>query len=329
MSFAPGPARSKKRRRAVVVGAAGQDGRLLCGELENDDYEVVRVERAGIRRQDGFLQPFDIRDADAAGQLVRDFAPDEIYYLAAHHHSSEESGGDLAVLLKESFAVHCFGLAHVLEAIAGRGRGRLFYASSSLVFGHPDTAPQNELTPFRPVCAYGTTKAAGMGICEIYRRERGVFCCSGILFNHESSYRSPQFVTKKIVTGAVDIHLGLRSQLTLGSLEAEVDWGAAADYVRAMRAVLSADHPEDFVIATGVVRRVKDFVEAVFSMLGMRYDQYVKETPELVHRAVRKIPLVGDATKLRRVTGWSPEIEFHDMIRDMVQQELASRNAHG
>jgi GDPmannose 4,6-dehydratase len=327
MSASPDPLAEETRRKAVVIGAAGQDGRILCAELEADGYKVARVERAGIRMNDGSFQPYDIRDAAAALKLFTNEPPEEIYYLAAHHHSSEQDPAQLAELLKESFAVHSFGLMHLLDAIAStKSPTRLFYASSSLVFGQPDASPQNEATPLQPACAYSVTKKAGMGICELYRRERNVFCCSGILFNHESFYRGSQFVTKKIVSGAVDIHLGLRTELTLGSLDAQVDWGAAVDYVRAMRLMLSLEEPRDFVIATGEAHSVRDFVEVAFSALGMDYAKHISLRPELVHRAIRKTPLIGDASSLRKATGWFPQVGFNDMIRDMVQKELASRD---
>lgn len=313
-------------RRAVVVGAFGQDGRLLCAELEAHRYEITRVGRTTMHSGKDPAQPFDILDAAAVERLVDSIRPDEIYYLAAHHHSAEQDTGDTATLLRESFNVHCLGLVNFLGAMQRRRRSaRLFYASSALVFGHPEKAPQSESTVLRPVCAYGTTKLAGMNICDLYRREHGVFCCSGILFNHESPYRSPQFVTAKIVSGAVNIHLGLQDELTLGSLAAQADWGAASDYVRAMRAMLSLPKPDDFVVATGKLRSVRDFAEAAFSALGLDYAKYVREKPDLVQRPIREVPLVGDASKLMAATEWSPQVGFEEMIGEMVQHELASR----
>jgi GDPmannose 4,6-dehydratase len=325
MISSSGHPNSSVRRHAVVVGAYGQDGRLLCAELENNHYEVTRIGRTTVCTGKAPARPFDIRDAAAVDRLVETTEPDEIYYLAAHHHSAEESTGDTAVLLRESFTIHCLCLLNFLSAIQRlRATARLFYASSSLVFGNPDKAPQSEETPRRPVCAYGTTKLAGMNICDIYRRE-GVFCSSGILFNHESPYRSPQFVTKKIAIGAVNIYLGVANELTLGSLAAQADWGCAADYVAAMRAILSLPEPGEFVVATGKLHSVRDFARAAYSGLGLEYEQYVREDPGLVQRPVRTVPFVGDASKLTAATGWSPQIGFEEMIRDMVQQELKTR----
>ncbi len=314
-------------RRAIVVGAYGQDGRLLSTELDEHQYIVTRVGRTTVCTGDEPARPFDIRNAAAVDQLLDSTSPDEIYYLAAHHHSAEESTGDTATLLRESVTVHCLCLVNFLNAMQRRGgKARLFYASSSLVFGNPDEAPQNENTPLRPVCAYGTTKLTGMNICDIYRREHGMFCCSGILFNHESPYRSPQFVTKKIVSGAINIHLGLQDELTVGSLAAQADWGAAVDYVHAMRAILSLPKPDNFVVATGVLHSVEDLARAAFSALGMEYEKYVREDPGLMQRSIRKVPLVGDAAKLKASTGWSPQIGFEEMIREMVQCELTERS---
>ena len=294
--------------------------------LREISYKVTRVGRTTSQSEESQPQPFDICNASAVERLVDITAPDEIYYLAAHHHSAEESTGDTATLLRESFTIHCLCLVNFLNAMQRRcPTTRLFYASSSLVFGHPDDAPQSEDTPLRPICAYGATKLAGMNVCNVYRQEHGTFCCSGILFNHESPYRSPQFVTRKIVNGAVDIHLGLRDELTVGSLAAQADWGAAADYVRAMCATLSLPQPQDFVVATGKLRSVEDFAAAAFTALGMGYEKYVREKPELLQRAGRKVPLVGDASKLTAATGWKPQIAFEDMVREMVQHELAAR----
>jgi GDPmannose 4,6-dehydratase len=320
-------ASSPVRQRAIVVGAYGQDGRLLCAELENNHYEVTRIGRTTACTGEDSTRPFDIRDAAAVDQIVDSAAPDEIYYLAAHHHSAEESTGDIATLLRESLTVHCLCLVNFLSAMQRlRSTARLFYASSSLVFGYPDEAPQDENTPRHPVCAYGTTKLAGMNICDIYRQEHGMFCCSGILFNHESPYRSPQFVTKKIVNGAVNIYLGLQNELILGSLAAQADWGAAADYVAAMRAILSLPEPGEFVVSTGNLHSVRDFARAAFSALGLEYEQYVREDLSLVRRPIRTVPLVGNAAKLKALTSWSPQIGFEAMIQEMVQQELSTRD---
>lgn len=313
--------------KAVVIGAAGQDGKILCADLAADGCEVVRVERSGIRLLDGSVRPHDIRAKGSAQALFERGMPDEIYYLAAHHHSSEQDTAGLAPLLRESFAVHCFGLTELLDAIAERGGdARLFYASSSLVFGQPETSPQSETTPVRPVCAYGLTKAAGMEICDLYRRERNVFCCSGILFNHESPHRGRQFVSRKIVSGAVDVYLRRRDDIEVGSLDAEVDWGSAADYVRAMRLMLALDEPQDFVIATGKPHSVRNLAELAFGELGLDYTRYVRVQPELMRRAPRTA-LVGDSARLCRATGWKPAMTFGDMIKAMVRVELESRNA--
>lgn len=317
--------RPSVRQRAIVVGAYGQDGRLLCAELEKQNCQVTRIGRTTVCAGEEPARPFDIRDAAAVDKLVDIAAADEIYYLAAHHHSAEEGTGDTATLLRESIAVHCLCLINFLSAMQRRrSDARLFYASSSLVFGYPDEAPQNENTSLRPVCAYGTTKLAGMNICGIYR-EHGTFCCSGILFNHESPYRSPQFVTRKIVNGAVNIHLGLQDELTVGSLAAQADWGAATDYIGAMQAILSLPEPHDFVVATGRLHCVRDFARAAFLALGMDYEKYVREKPNLLQRPIRKVPLVGDASKLTSATGWLPRIGFEEMIREMVRHELATR----
>jgi len=175
------------------------------------------------------------------------------------------------------------------------------------------------------VCVYGVTKAAGIGIGRVYRSERGVFACAGILFNHESPLRRRVFVTKRIVRAAVEIARGRPTALRLGSLSARVDWGAAEDYVRAMALMLRLPTPRDYVIATGELRSVRDFAERAFAAVGLDYRAHVSEAPELVQRRVRATPLCGDATCLRSTTGWRPEISFEALVRTMVAAEMKER----
>src|SRR5579862_1158547 len=215
-----GEGHKDQRSVAIVVGSAGQDGTLLSAHLRLQGYAVIEVSRGGTRGIDGVIQPLDLLDTTQVGALVSQTKPAEIYYLAAYHHSSVEDPCDRVKLLQLSYQTHCQGfLAFLDSCVRHSPQTRLFYASSALVYGHPEICPQDETTPMRPVCAYGITKLFGMGLCELYRREHGLFCSAGILFNHESPLRQPRFVTRKISMAVAAIKHGFQSELALSSLD--------------------------------------------------------------------------------------------------------------
>jgi GDPmannose 4,6-dehydratase len=295
-------------RKAIVIGARGQDGTLLTKLLLESGYHVT-----GIGRGD-----MDIGDPLAVQKLLLSGC-DQVYYLAAHHHSSQDStvSGDRE-LFEKSHAVHVAGLLNFLEAIRMTSLGtRLFYASSSLVFGSPQSEPQNESTPLNPTCIYGITKACGMHLCRHYREKHGLFAAAGILFNHESPLRQPQFVIPKIIRMAISISNSSHEKLELGNLSARVDWGYAPDYVDAMHKILALEHPEDFVMATGETHSVQEVVEIVFGKLGLEWQMHVIESPTLLTR--NRSLLRGDSTKLRRATGWQPTLEFKNMVLKLLE----------
>jgi GDPmannose 4,6-dehydratase len=310
-------------RMAVVVGAGGQDGTLLSAHLRRRGYGVVPVTRQGVLRADGAIEPLDLLDKAAVESFVVKVAPNEIYYLAAHHHSSDEDTGDLSQLLQLSYQTHCERFLTLLEACVRHSPlTRVFYASSALVFGHTDHAPQDETTPMRPVCAYGITKLFGMGLCEVFRRERGLFCSAGILFNHESPLRQPRFVSKKIARAVAAIKRGTQADLVLGSLDSEVDWSAAEDFVRAMPMTLAADVAQDYVFSSGTLRSIGDFCDIAFASVELDFRKYVKVNDNIVFRKPRAVPLQGNPEKLKRSTGWRPEIGFEELVSSLVRAEL-------
>ncbi len=312
-----------RRPVAIVVGSAGQDGTLLSRHLRERAYSVVEITRTAARREHGGTQPIDVADARQVEALVSEINPAEIYYLAAHHHSSGEAVGDQGKLVQESYRVHCLGFQSFLDSCVRHSpHTRLFYASSALVYGHPDRCPQDETTPMRPVCAYGITKLFGMGLCELYRREHGLFCSAGILFNHESRLRQPRFVSKKIAMAVAAIKRGLQSEVVLGSLDTEVDWSAASDFVEAMPLTLAADNPQDYVFASGRRRSLRDFCDIAFSSVELDFRKYVKVGDDIVFRQPRSVPLQGNPEKLKRCTGWKPRIEFEELVSNLVRAEL-------
>jgi GDPmannose 4,6-dehydratase len=265
----------------------------------------------------------DVLQPPSVLRMLRALQPREIYHLAAFHHSSEQQLTTDPDLVVRSYQTNVFSLYNLLEGIRAASPGsRLFYAASSLAFGEPATEVQNEETPFNPTSVYGITKASGLFACRLFRQQHGVFASTGILYNHESHHRGPQFVSQKIVRAAVAIAMGARVQkLVIGDLSSEVDWGYAPDFVEAFHALLSLPAADDFIVATGIKHSVRDFVEAAFKAVGLAADAYVIENKEVITR--RSIARVGDASKLRRLTGWRPRCSFDDMVRHLVEAEVA------
>jgi GDPmannose 4,6-dehydratase len=267
-------------KRVVVVGSSGQDGRILCERLRGEGAEVLEISREGLPER----PRVHIASRQDVTSAVAGFRPQEIYYLAAHHHSSQDNlSSDPLELLVKSFEVHVTGLLHFLEAIRTVSPAtRLFYAASSLIFGAPPDATQDEETPLNPRCAYGVTKTAGLHCCRLYRNTHGVHASAGILYNHESPYRQEKFVSQKIVRAAIRIQRGEQQKLVLGDLSARIDWGYAPDFVDAMMRVLALEKPDDFIIATGETHSVGEFVEIAFGLLGLDWKKWVEEDPGLL-----------------------------------------------
>ncbi len=310
--------------RALILGCTGQDGYYLTAHLEALGYDVAGLAPDGFYRGGTRVgAALEITDYEAIRDLLAELRPDEIYHLAAHHHASDEDPGDAAPLFEISLAVHFRSLFALLDGMRQVAPScRLFYAATSLIFGYPETTPQNEDTPFNPVCAYGLTKASGVQLCRYFRDAHGLFCGAGILFTHESLRRRPNFLSRRIVQTAAAIKRGAAGELVIGDLDAVVDWGWAPEFVDAMHRMLRLDAPGDFVIASGRQRRIRDFVEAVFDAMELPCDGHVREDPARMVRRTRTIPLVGDITKLTAATGWRPAYDVGDMARDMVAAEL-------
>lgn len=312
-------------RSALIIGAGGQDGRLLACFLQDRDYAV----RGWIRSQPANPPPcecayVDILDSVLVEAELRKSPPDEIYYLAAFHHATEDVIAlSAAELLRRSFDVHVFGLLNVFQAMEECcPRARLFYAASSHVFGTPDSEWQNEKTPLAPNSAYGISKAAGLQCCQFYCREKGIFAAAGILFNHESSLRKPSFLSQKIVRGVWRAQRDPAYRLRLGDLAARVDWGYAPDYVDAMFRILQLPAAGDFVVASGELHTVAEFAQAAFAVLGLDWRRHVETDTRLLNKVFH--PLRGDSTKLRDATRWSPSVTFTELVAQLVYEAEAT-----
>ncbi len=322
-------------KRAVIVGSSGQDGSILFERLAAEGHYVVGIDRSKIRLSEaaaGLDWPaagacerrLDILDGAAVESLVAAVVPDEVYYVAAFHRSAEESATNDRLDFEQSFAIQVSGLLNFLAAIEQKSRRtRLFYAGSARIFGVPERVPQDEETPINPDCVYGISKSVGMRCVNYYRRTHGLYAVSGILYNHESPRRPPRFVTQKIIRAVAAIKVGEQSRLMLGNLDAVVDWGYAADYVDAMIRMLNLSEPNDFIVATGEPRSVREFAEIAFNCAGLDWQQYVEVSPSLVSRQPRK--LIGNPNRLKAATGWQPSVSFSDMVRLLLEAEERKR----
>jgi GDPmannose 4,6-dehydratase len=302
--------------KSVIIGHAGQDGVFLSRRLSGLGDEVVGVGRGDL----------NLLDAEAVRTFLLREKPDSVYYLAAHHHSSQDrelpQDGDL---FRKSFDVHVHGAVSFLDAIALHSpKTRFFYAASSHVFGSAKESPQNEATPFQPLNIYAISKCAGVEACRFYRAKHGVHASCGIMYNHESELRSERFVSQKIVRGAVAVSRGEADGIRLGDLDARIDWGYAPDYVEAMTMIVAEESPDDYVVASGITRSVREFASAAFSKLGLNWEKFVTVDPGLVFRGDR-IVLAGDYGKLRSRTGWHPKTSFDQMIDLMMYAALHGR----
>jgi GDPmannose 4,6-dehydratase len=313
-------------KTALITGITGQDGSYLAELLLREGYRVVGMtrrtstdvhERIHHIVDDIEFVSGDLLDQSSITSIVAAVKPDEVYNLAAQ--SFVPTSWDQPVLTGEFTAL---GVTRVLEAIRTvNPRIRFYQASSSEMFGKVQAVPQNEDTAFYPRSPYGVAKLYGHWITINYRESYDLYAVSGILFNHESSRRGKEFVTRKITDGVARIKLGIASELRLGNLEARRDWGFAGDYVRAMWLMLQQNTPDDYVIATGTTRSVGEFVRAAFDHVGLDWEKYVVVDPRF-YRPAEVDLLVGDASKARSALGWEPETSFERLVETMVQADL-------
>ncbi len=313
-------------KRAIITGITGQDGSYLAELLLSKGYEVVgtvrRASAPNYWRVQHILDRVTIRPADLLDQLsilrlVDEVRPHEIYNLAAM--SFVPASWDQPMLTGEFNAQ---GVTRVLESIRQVDPSiKIYQASSSEMFGKVRQVPQNEETPFYPRSPYGVSKVFAHYITVNYRESYDLFAVSGMLFNHESPRRGLEFVTRKVTDGVARVKLGLADTLSLGNLDAHRDWGFAGDYVKAMWLMLQQDRPDDFVIATGVSKSVRDLVEVAFSHVGLDWKKHVKLDPKLI-RPAEVEHLIGDSSKARTQLGWAPSVDFKGLITMMVDADL-------
>jgi GDPmannose 4,6-dehydratase len=308
-------------KTALITGITGQDGSYLLELLQTKGYEVHGIVRPQTVRSVADNNLFrlhvaDLTDSEAVTRVVQSVKPDECYHLAAQ---TFVPGHEL-----ESVRVNVDGTLILLQAIASHSpRCHVFYAGSSEMFGDVRVCPQDETTPFHPRNVYGVSKVAGFHLMALYRTKYKLFASCGILYNHESPRRSSQFLARKITVGIARIRSGASHELCLGNLDAVRDWGHARDYVRAMWLSLQQSHPDDYVIASGHGRSVKEFLEKAFRAGHLDWQSYVRESPEY-YRPAEDVPLIGCSRKAREKLGWIPETSFEDLVSEMVAHDLNS-----
>jgi GDPmannose 4,6-dehydratase len=313
-------------RRALITGITGQDGSYLAELLLDKGYEViglmrrsstVNIERISHIQDRLTLVSGDLMDEVSLINVLRDYRPSEVYNLAAQ--SFVQASWAQPVLTGEATAL---GVTRMLDAIRIVDPEIRFYqASSSEMFGKVREVPQTENTFFHPRSPYGVAKVYGHWITVNYRESYGLHASSGILFNHESPRRGIEFVTRKVTHGAARIKGGLASELRLGNLDAQRDWGYAEDYVRAMWLMLQQDSPDDYVIATGKTHSVRELCQVAFGSVDLDYEKYVVIDQAFIRPAEVDL-LVGDSTKAYRVIGWKCETDFRTLIEMMVDADV-------
>ena len=339
-------------RVALITGITGQDGAYLAEYLLRKGYIVHGVKRRSSMfntaridhlfkdRHEGeskfFLHHGDLTDSTNLIRIIQEVQPDEIYNLAAQSHV--QVSFETPEYTANSDALGTLRLLEAMRILGLQGKTRFYQASTSELYGLVQETPQKETTPFYPRSPYGVAKLYAYWITVNYREAYGMYACNGILFNHESPIRGETFVTRKITRAVARIHLGLQKNLWLGNLDSQRDWGYAGDYVRAMWRMLQQDQPEDFVIATGEVHSVREFVEQAFEKIGVNLvwqGQGVEEkglnaaTGELVvaidpryFRPTEVEFLQGDATKARQKLGWQPKTSFSELVQMMVAEDI-------
>ena len=322
--------------RAFITGITGQDGQHLAEFLHGKGYEVFGMVKGQnnprmVQMRDEFPYvepvPGDLADLPSLVKALEYTQPDEVYNLGAI--SFVALSFNQAELTAN---ITGLGVLRMLEAVrmvggAQNNKIRMYQASSSEMFGKVRETPQTERTPFHPRSPYGCAKVFGHDIVVNYRESYDMFACSGILFNHEGPRRGLEFVTRKVTNSVARIKLGLQQEIVMGDLDPRRDWGYAGDYVRAMWAMLQQDAPDDYVVATGKTHSIRDLLDRAFAEIGVDdWTPYVRQDPKFFRPAEVDL-LIGDPTKAREKLGWVPEVQFPELVKMMVANDLAVEGA--
>ncbi len=315
---------------ALISGITGQDGSYLAEFLLKKKYKVHGIVRRvaledgthRLWRLKGILKKINLHAASLESyasivKIIQRIKPSEIYHLGAQSYVDYSFKDEFSTLNTNINGTHYF-----LSAVKDFSpKTKFYFAGSSEMFGKVKTVPQNEKTPFYPRSAYGISKVTGHDLTRNYREAYNLFCCTGILFNHESPRRGFEFVTRKISHGVATIKLGLQRKLVLGNLDAKRDWGHAKDYIEAMWLMLQRKKPDDFVIATGKQHSVREFAKLAFSVVGLNYKDYIV-TDKILFRPAEVHSLLGNYSKAKKLLKWKPKISFKNLVKDMVESDI-------
>ncbi|MDQ1243686.1 MAG: GDPmannose 4,6-dehydratase [Campylobacterota bacterium] len=316
-------------KKAIITGITGQDGSYLAELLLSKGYEVH-----GLVRRESFedmekldnvkhikdrlhLHEGSLNDHLTIYKIFSKILPDECYHLSASSFVNYSFNDEFQTMNNNFNSTH-YLLSTIREV---KKDCKFYFAGSSEMFGEPIETPQNEGTPFNPKSIYGISKVSSHYLLKNYREKEGIFACTGIMYNHESPRRGSQFVTKKIISSAVRIKMGLQKELYLGNLDAKRDWGYAPDYVNAMWMILQQKKADDFIIATGKLHTVREFLDIAFSYLDLDYKDYVKVDPKF-YRASEKNPLCGNPNKIKEMIGWKNTKSLEEIIKEMIDSEF-------
>jgi GDPmannose 4,6-dehydratase len=324
-------------RRALITGITGQDGSYLAELLLSKGYEVHgivrrvaledaehRLNRLQTVRSNLHLHAASLESYASLHQVIQKCQPDECYHLAARSFVSYMFDDEFSTLQTNINGTHY--ILAVLKNLVPECR--FYFAASSEMFGRAEEVPQSERTAFHPRSAYGISKVAGFHLTRNYREAYQMHASGGIMFNHESSRRGFEFVTRKITSAAARILAGKSSELRLGNLDAKRDWGHAREYVGAMWQMLQQSSPDDYVLATGETHSVREFAELAFGIVGLDYQKYVVIDEQLYRPSEVNI-LVGDSSKARRALGWTHKVGFADLVREMVVNDCVAQGIVG
>ncbi len=313
-------------KTALITGITGQDGSYLAELLLEKGYKVYGLRRRSSDQNYGNVAHIkdaiefiyaDMIDLTSLILAVQKSQPDEVYNLAAQ--SFVQTSWEQPILTAQVDAV---GVTNILEALRiVKPDARFYQASTSEMFGKVQEIPQRETTALYPRSPYGVAKLYGHWITLNYRESYNMYTCSGILFNHESPRRGLEFVTRKVTDAVARIKLGLQSEIRMGNLDSKRDWGFAGDYVHAMWQMLQQDTPDDFVIATGETRTIRELLSTAFGYVGLHYEDYVVIDPRFVRPAEVEL-LLGDPTKAKNILGWEAKVTFQQLIEMMMEEDL-------
>ena len=322
-------------KKALITGIDGQDGSYLADFLLKKGYQVHGIVRRvaledpehQLWRLRHILKKINLHSGSLESfaslcKAVHRIKPNECYHMAAQSFVSYSFEDEFSTINTNINGTH-YMLAALRESAP---RCKFYFAASSEMFGKVKETPQNENTPFHPRSPYGISKVAGFDLTRNYREGYGMFACNGICFNHESPRRGFEFVTRKITNAVAEIKFGLAKELELGNLDAKRDWGFAGDYIEAMWLILQQDKPDDYVIATGETHSVKEFVQLAFKHAGLDWKKYVKIDKKFYRPAEVHI-LLGDYSKARKKFGWKPKVKFQELVKMMVDNDLAIAKA--